>query len=279
MTILKKIKGRMVVAVVTIILIVIIGITASGRDNVTAVENFLGKLITPVQKFFYNGGESVATTFKSIGSITQLNEENAELKEEISKLRNQIRNYEDIISKSDYLRNEAILKEKTELNLVDAQIIGKDPGNWFDKFVIDKGSQDGIKKGDAVIQGVEVDGDTIVEGLVGRVIEVGDNWAKVISIIDEGSNASIKIIRTQDGGIIKGDFEGNLSGYLFDAKADVVKGDKLLTSGLGGIFVKDLYIGEISEVTKKSDDLLVNIKVNPAVNFNKLHDVFVIVGN
>jgi rod shape-determining protein MreC len=279
MTFLKKIKGRMVVAVVTIILIVIIGITASGRDNVTAVENFLGKLITPVQKFFYNGGESVATTFKSIGSITQLNEENAELKEEISKLRNQIRNYEDIISKSDYLRNEAILKEKTELNLVDAQIIGKDPGNWFDRFVIDKGSQDGIKKGDAVIQGVEVDGDTIVEGLVGRVIEVGDNWAKVISIIDEGSNASIKIIRTQDGGIIKGDFEGNLSGYLFDAKADVVKGDKLLTSGLGGIFVKDLYIGEISEVTKKSDDLLVNIKVNPAVNFNKLHDVFVIVGN
>ena len=279
MTIFKKIKGRMVVAVVAIILIVIIGISAGGRDEVTAAENFLGKLITPVQKFFYNGGESVTTSFKSIGSITQLKKENAKLKDVVSKLRSQVRDYEDIISKSDYLRNEAILKEKTKLNIVDSQIIGKDPGNWFDRFIIDKGTKDGIKKGDAVIQGVEIDGDTIVEGLVGRVIEVGDNWAKVISIIDEGSNVSFNVIRTQDGGIIKGDFEGNLSGYLFDTKADIVKGDKLLTSGLGGIFVKDLYIGEISEVTKKNDDLLVNIKVNPAVNFSKLHDVFVIVGN
>lgn len=57
-----------------------------------------------------------------------------------------------------------------------------------------------------------------------------------------------------------------------------MKGDKLLTSGLGGIFIKGLYIGEISEVTKNSDDLLINIEVKPAVNFNKLQDVFVIVG-
>lgn len=279
MSIFKKFKWRMIVALVAIILVIVIGVTASGRENATAAESFIGKLITPIQKFFYNGGESITTTFKSIGDISQLKRENTELKEELSKLQSQIRKYEDVISRSDYLRNEAILKDKTKLNLVDAQIIGKDPGNWFDRFIIDKGLKDGIKKDDAVIQGVVIDGDTIVEGLVGRVIEVGDDWAKVISIIDEGSNVSFNIIRTQDGGIVKGDFEGNLSGYLFDAKADIVKGDKLLTSGLGGVFVKDLYIGEISEVTKSSEDLLVNIKVNPAVNFNKLQDVFVIVGN
>jgi len=279
MNFLKKHKGRMVVALVTIILIIIIGVTAGGRENATVVESVLGKLLNPIQKLFYNGGESITTTFKSIGDISQLKTENTELKEEISKLQSQLRKYEDIISRSDYLRNEAILKDKTEFNLVDAQIIGKDPGNWFDRFIIDKGLKNGIKKNDAVIQGVVIDGDTIVEGLVGRVIEVGDDWAKVISIIDEGSNVSFNVIRTQDGGIVKGDFEGNLSGYLFDAKADIVKGDKLLTSGLGGVFVKDLYIGEISEVTKSSEDLLVNIKVDSAVNFNKLQDVFVIVEN
>ncbi len=278
MTIFKKIKGRMIVTIVAIILIVIIGITAGNRDKITSLENLVGNIITPIQKVFYNSGESVVGTVKSIGSITQLKNENTSLKEENAKLKEQVRKYEDIISKTDYLRNASILKEKTKYNLVEAQIIGKDPGNWFERFVIDKGTKDGIKKGDAVIQGIEVDGNTIEEGLVGRVVEVGDDWSKVIAIIDGGSNLSFNVIRTQDGGIMKGDFEGNISGYLFDTKADVVKGDKLLTSGLGGIFIKGLYIGEISEVTKNSDDLLVNIEVKPAVNFNKLQNVFIILG-
>ncbi|WIV10598.1 rod shape-determining protein MreC [Proteiniborus sp. MB09-C3] len=265
--------------VVAIILIVIIGITAGGRDKITSIENFMGSIITPIQKVFYNSGESVVGAIKSIGSITQLKDENIKLKEENAKLKEQVRNYEDIVSKSDYLRNAAILKEKTKYNLVEAQIIGKDPGNWFERFIIDKGTKDGIKKDDAVIQGIQVDGNTVEEGLVGRVVEVGENWAKVIAIIDAGSNLSFNVIRTQDGGIMKGDSEGNISGYLFDTKADVVKGDKLLTSGLGGIFIKGLYIGEISEVTKNSDDLLVNIEVQPAMNFNKLQNVFVIIGN
>lgn len=269
----------MIVTVVAIILIIIIGVTASGREKITSLENLIGNIITPVQKFFYRGGESVVGTFKSIGSISQLRTENTALNEENAKLKEQVRNYEDIISKSDYLRNAAILKEKTNYNLVEAQIIGKDPGNWFDRFIIDKGTKDGIKKDDAVIQGIQVDGNTVEEGLVGRVVEVGDDWAKVIAIIDAGSNLSFNVIRTQDGGIMKGSLdEGNISGYLFDTKADVVKGDKLLTSGLGGIFIKGLYIGEISEVTKNSDDLLVNIEVEPAINFNKLQNVFVIIG-
>lgn len=268
----------MIVTIVAIILIIIIGITASDRDKITYFESLIGNIITPIQKVFYNSGESVVGTVKSIGSIAQLRDENSNLKEENAKLKEQVRNYEDIISKTDYLRNAAILKEKTEYNLVETQIIGKDPGNWFDRFVIDKGAKDGIKKGDAVIQGIEVDGNTIEEGLVGRITEVGDDWSKVIAIVDVGSNLSFNVIRTQDGGIIKGDSEGNISGYLFDTKADIVKGDKLLTSGLGGVFIKGLYIGEISEVTKNSDDLLVNIEVKPAVNFNKLQNVFVIVG-
>lgn len=268
----------MIVTIVAIILIIIIGITAGGRDKITVVENFIGNLITPIQKVFYNGGEAIADTIKSLGSFTQLKNENERLLEENAKLKEQLRKYEDIVSKSDYLRNAAILKEKTKYTLVEAQIIGKDPGNWFDRFVIDKGTRDGIKKDDVVIQAIQVDGSIVEEGLIGRVVEVGDDWAKVVAIIDESSNLSFTVIRTQDGGIMKGDFEGNISGYLFDADADVVKGDKLLTSGLGGVFIKGLYIGEIKEVTKNSDDLLVNIEVEPAVNFNKLQDVFVIVG-
>ena len=170
--------------------------------------------------------------------------------------------------------------KNTNYSLIPAQVIGKEPGNWFDRFIIDKGSKDGVKKGDTVIQATETEDNIIQEGIVGRVVEVGDNWAKVISIIDENSKVSFKVIRTQDGGVISGNVDdklnGKLNGYLFDAKADIMKGDKLFTSGLGGIFVKDLYIGEITDVIKKDEKLMKNIDIEPAVDFKKLYRVFII---
>jgi len=279
MSIFKKYGGRMIVTIVTIILLILIGLTARDREKITIAENTIGKFIAPVEKLFYNVGENIASTFKSIGNLSQMKKENVALKGEEAQLRSQNRKYENIINQSSYLKNEAVLRENTKYDLVNAQIIGKDPGNWFDRFIIDKGSKDGIKKNDPVIQAIEVEDEIIEEGLVGRVTEVGENWAKVVAIIDEGSNVSFNVIRTQDGGIVSGNVEGNLNGYLFDSKADIVRGDKLITSGLGGIFIKGLYIGEISEVTKKSDDLMKRVNVNTSVIFNKLNDVFIIIGN
>ncbi|WP_077366939.1 rod shape-determining protein MreC [Anaerosalibacter sp. Marseille-P3206] len=279
MSFFKKYKNRMIVAVVTIILIVIIGMTSSERIKLTGIEKSIGNILSPVQKFFFNIGKSISDAFSTIGNIGKIKEENEKLKNEIAKLEDQNRKYEDIISKTDFLRNEYKLKEGTKHNLISAQIIGKEPENWFDKFTIDKGTKDGVKKGDTVIQGVEVEQNVVQEGIIGRVADVGDNWAKVISIIDEGSNISFKIIRTQDGGILSGNVDNEIKGYLFDSKADVMKGDKLFTSGLGGVYVKDLYIGEISDVVKKEEDLMKRISVSPAVDFKKIYKVYIISNN
>lgn len=279
MSIFKRYGSRMVVTLVTIILIIIIGITASYRNNITTLEDKIGKYLTPVQKIFYNVGETISGTFRSFGSLVDLKDENEDLKREIARLKELNRNYEDIISRSEVLRNEAILKQTANHSYIEASITGKEPGNWFDKFIIDKGLKDGLKKGSPVVQAIKMEDDVVVEGLVGRVIEVGDNWAKVLSIIDEGSNVSFKVIRTQDGGIAKGSIEGELSGYLFDTKADVVEGDNLVTSGLGEVYIDGLYIGEIEEVYLENDELMKSIKINPAVDFKKLYRVFVIIEN
>lgn len=275
----KKYKDRMIVTLVTIILIIVIGLTSSERVQVSGFEKAIGNLISPVEKVFYNIGNSVADIFSTIGNIGKIKKENEELKKQISLLEEKNRKYEDIIGKTDFLKNEMQLKEKTSYNLVGAQIIGKEPGNWFDRFIIDKGSKDSISKGDTVILGVQVDEKVIQEGIVGRIVDVGDNWSKVVSIVDESSNISFKVIRTQDGGILSGNADSELGGYLFDSKADVVKGDKLFTSGLGEGYVKDLYIGEIIEVVKKDEDLMKKVVVEPAVDFKKLYRVYVITNN
>lgn len=272
----KKYKDRMVVTIVAIILIIMIGMTSSERANITGVEKAIGNIISPIQKVFFNIGRHVSDFFGTIGNFGKIKGENKELKKKIAVLEEKNREYEDIIGKTDFLRKEALLKEKTKYNIIDAQVIGKEPGNWFDRFLIDKGSKDGVKKGDTVIQGVEVNNKLVQEGVVGRIVDVGDNCSKVVSIVDESSNISFKILRTQEGGILSGNVDNKISGYLFDNKADVTKGDKLFTSGLGEAYVEDLYIGKVKEVVKKDEDLMKRVVVTPAVNFKKIYRVHVI---
>ncbi|WP_427338976.1 rod shape-determining protein MreC [Caloranaerobacter sp. DY30410] len=275
---MKKYRSRMVVALVAIILLIIIGLTSKDRQSITSIENLTGKIVTPIQELFYTVDQKITNAIKSVTNIFKLKEENERMKAEILKLKEENRKMEDIISRAEYLKNEAIMLEKSKYTFIKAKIIGKDPGNWFDRFVINKGRKDGIKEGSIIIKAIKLDEDIIEEGLVGKVIEVGDNWSKVLAIVDEGSKVSFKVIRTQDGGILNGSIDGEMSGYLFDSDADIVEGDKLITSGLGEVFVEGFYIGKIKKVIKKGNDLVKRILVEPAINFKKLDYVYVITG-
>lgn len=269
-------KEKIIVTSVAIILIVIIGITSSERLSINSFEKTIGNILSPIGKITTSLSNGVSNFFDNLMNISKLKDENEDLKNQISLLQEENRGYLEIISKTDYLKKEHELLNKTSYNLIAAQITGKEPGNWFDRFTIDKGLKDGIKKGDTVVYGVSMDQNTIVEGIIGRIVDVGDNWSKVVSVIDENSSISFKILRTQDGGIISGSINGQITGYLFDNDADIIKGDKLFTSGLGGGFVKDIYIGEIEAIVSEEEDLMKEIKVKPIIDYKKLHKVFII---
>lgn len=279
MSFFHKNKERMMVTAVAIILIVLIGITSTERIGLNKFEKITGNILTPIGKITNSIGKNISDFFDNLKNIVKLKDENESLKIQIAKLEEENRNYLDIIGKTDYLKNEANLLEKTNFNLINAQIVGKEPSNWFDRFTIDKGLKDGIQKGNTVVQGIQIEQNVVIEGIVGRVIDVGDNWAKIVTVVDESNRISFKVLRTQDGGIMSGrsgSIDGEISGYLFDNKADIIKGDKLFTSGLGGSFVKDIYIGEVDEVISDEEDLMKKIQVKPAINFKKLYRVFVI---
>lgn len=276
MSFFNKNKERMMVTAVAIILIVLIGVTSTERMALSKFERLIGNILTPIGRISNSVGKGLSDFFDNIKNIVKLKEENEGLKKRVAKLEEENRNYINVIGKTDYLKNEIKLLDKTSFNLIPAQVVGKEPGNWFDRFTIDKGTKDGIKKGSTVVQGIEMEQNTVIEGIVGRVADVGDNYAKIVTVVDEISSISFKILRTQDGGMISGSIDGEISGYLFDNKADVIKGDKLFTSGLGGVFIKDIYIGEVDEIVSDDEDLMKKIKVKPAINFKKLYKVFVI---
>ncbi|WP_246637647.1 rod shape-determining protein MreC [Crassaminicella profunda] len=261
----------MIVTFVTIILIIIMGITIGGRAKVTMPENIIGKVITPIQKVLYKGGQGVERTISSLFTFRTIAKENELLKKEAEKLNQKVIQLSLTRDELNELRNLYgalnYAKENHKNDYVTASITGKDIGNWFNMFTIDVGKDQGVRKDSTVMNG---------EGLIGRVFEVGDDWSKVVTIIDNKSSVSFQILRNnQYIGVIRGSVKGELKGYLIDPEADVLVGDKLITSGLS-MYEKGILIGEIKEVIKQEDELLKTIVVEPEVNFKKLDKVFII---
>jgi len=274
----KKYKERIFVIAVVAILIITIGLTSNRVESMSKFESLIGGVLSPLNKVANSIKHGVNDVFSSVSATFSAKEENEQLKDEIKRLESENRDLRNIIGKSDYLMKELELLENTEYDLLKAEVIGKEPNNWFDVFTIDKGIRDGVKIGDTVIQAVEVENKIYQEGLVGRVVDVGDNWAKVVSILDENNSVAFKIVRTQDGGIISGNIGNTVEGFLFDYEAEVIIGDLIYTSGLGGVYQKDIYIGEIKEVIENKEELTKKIIVEPAVNFKKIYNVYIIRG-
>ena len=159
-----------------------------------------------------------------------------------------------------------------EYDKVGARIIAKDSGNWFHSFTIDKGSEDGLMIDMNVMAG---------SGLVGRIIDVGPNWSKVMAIIDDNSNTSGMVLSTSDNLIVTGDLELYADGIisfekLVDSADRVVEGDKIVTSNVSDKYLPGILIGYISSINKDSNNLTKSGYITPAVDFEHLEEVLVI---
>ncbi len=265
----------MIVTIVAIILLVIIGVTFGGRDNITTAENVVGNTVTPIQRFFQLGSNFISDTLDPVLNVWKLDEENEKLRAENVKLQNdiiklklRIQEFEDLTTLQTALN---YANDKGIDNYITSNIIAKDPGNWFTIFTIDVGIKDGVTRNSTVMNG---------DGLIGLVYEVGDTWSKVITMIDNRSRISFEVLSesSNDIGLINGNGESLLEGYLFDHETKVSAGDQIITSGLG-LYPKGILIGRIKEVVIKEDELLESIIVEPSVNFKKLNRVFVIPKN
>ena len=160
----------------------------------------------------------------------------------------------------------------SEYNKVAANIIASDSGNWFNTFVIDKGSSDGIQVDMNVIAG---------SGLVGIVTRVGDNWAQVRAIIDDMSNVSAQVLSTSDLCFVKGDLQLMENGLiqisqLRDPEGEASIGDTVVTSHVSDKYHSGILIGYINELTLDSNNLTRSGTLTPAVDFEHLHSVLVI---
>lgn len=158
------------------------------------------------------------------------------------------------------------LKERLEKPLISAQVIGKDPSPWFQSMLVDKGSQEGVKKGSPVIT---------AQGVVGLVIEVTSRYAKVMLITDPNSAVDAVVQRSRARGIIKGGTSGYCILNYVLRKHEVAAGDTVIASGMDGVFPKGLPIGQITEISQDESEIFQNVTVTPFVDFEQLEEVLI----
>lgn len=262
-------------------LLFILTIVCTGLIILTFSTNFLsapisaigGFVVVPLQEGISKAGSWLSTRSEELVEIRSLLKENEELKARVDELTMEnIRLQQDRYELTNLRELYDLDAQYEEYDKVGARIIAKDTGNWFHSFTIDKGSDDGLAIDMNVMAG---------SGLVGRIIAVGPNWSKVLSIIADNSNTSGMVLSTSDNLIVTGNLELYADGVinfekLVDSADRVVEGDKIVTANVSDKYLPGILIGYISAINKDANNLTKSGLITPAVDFEHLEEVLVI---
>ncbi len=267
-----QLNSKHLLIILTFVCISAAALTFTDVVSVGPVRNAVGFCIVPFQNGINEVGKWLTQKGQRFRNAENLSKENKELKNKIDDLTEQnnllVQSQKEL---SDLQQLYQLDKDYSEYEKVAAEVIARNPGNWFHSFTINRGSNHGIEKDMNVIAG---------GGLVGLVTEVGPDWATVRSIIDDSSNVSAMTVSTSDTCIISGDLrlieEGKLAFSQMNAASAVTVGEKLVTSEISDKYLKGILIGYVSEVTEDPNHLTNTGYLIPVVDFEHISEVLVI---
>lgn len=259
-------------AVVAVIGVVALLLGRSGGETLF-FENVAEVILTPVEKVFSGIGNGVSEFFGYFSDIDELKGEIKTLKEENAELKANMREGDAAKSENDELRRLLALSEANpQLETEAAEIIARSPSNWYSTITIDKGSADGIALNQPVISSGK--------SLVGRISRVGTTWAEITTLTDPEHSAGAEIVRSGDLGITEGDSSLELQGLcklsFISKSTDIVVGDTIVTSGMGGIYPHGLLVGKVTEISPDIQGISRYALIKPEVDINDLKQVLVV---
>lgn len=235
-------------------------------------EQLIGSIVSPLRSGFTWCKNQINDFFSAFSEYEELTEENAALREQLNALRKELDDlHYDKVQNDRYKELLSMIEQDYSFEMVSADVVTVPSDGWDTAFGINAGTSMGIEKGDIVI---------CSGGLVGKVVEVGWNWATVATFIDPQLSVGAMILSTGDVGVTEGTLELKIKGqclvrYL-DKDSSVNRGDRIYTSGLGGVYPKGLLLGTVSELSYEDNGLSLNAVLTPAVDFSDLREVFVI---
>lgn len=246
---------------------------AEGRIDFRISEGIVTTLLSPLEYITGKAGLATRQASSTIGDLWRAYEENEALKVELDKLRQEVLQRSEMEAENIRLRSMLDYKRTaSQFDMVVAAVVARDPGTWTHTIIINKGSADGIAKDMPVVT---------AQGLVGSIVAVHNGSARVQLMLDPRSAVGAIVQRPESrvAAIVEGNgndpFQPKMVNIPRDA--DIIKGDRIITSGYGGIYPKGLLVGEVVDVVNNGGGLLKLATIHPAVDFNRLEEVSVII--
>ncbi len=229
------------------------------RVSISLVSPFLGAVTKTIH--------FTQDIWKSYFMAVFTAKENIELKKQLGEAL-EIRNrYEELELENLRLKKFVNFTSLAPNTYIAARVIARDPSPWFQTVMIDKGQDDGLRKGSPAM---------VSEGIVGQVIEVSGNYSRILLITDRNSAVDSLVQNSRVRGIVKGNNEDNCSFVYTLRKDEISEGEMIVTSGLDQVFPKGLMVGRVLSVTKDQSHLFQDVTIETSVDFEKIEEVLVL---
>lgn len=271
---MKPFKNKLAVTIVVLSVAFLGIIIFSVKSNSSIISSGVGSVISPLQKIIYNANDKLKESFDFFINFSKVKQENEELAAKNAELENKLIEYNRMKDENQTLREMFEYSEANEnYNYLGCNIVGYSGGNISNGYVIDKGTNDGVKKDMIVIT---------PQGLVGKVTKAENSYSIVQTILNENIAVASMVESTRETtGVLQGVTDNKnknltmLSNIPIDS--EIKEGDVILTSGLGGMYPKEIRIGEVVSIEVDSVGIMKKAVVKPYVDFNKLEGLFVVV--
>jgi rod shape-determining protein MreC len=236
------------------------------QDDTNFLESVVMRATGPVQAGLYNVINGTADIWGHYLYLVDTAEDNQTLIEENRTLHALLTQSDEVRLENERLRLLLDFKEAQKIATLPARVIGEDASSWFRTVMIDKGSEQGVTEGMPVV---------VAEGVVGRVVRSSPKFSRVLLVTDASSAVASLLQSNRARGICRG--QGEQLVFDFVLRQEEVKiGDRVVTSGMGGVFPKGLVVGNVKSVDRQEFGLFQAIEVSPTVDFSHLEEVLVL---
>ena len=238
------IDPKYILIAISVICAILIVVSFKFQDKMGPVRSIVGDVVTPMQKGINTIGVKISDKIDYINSVKKLTDEN-----KLYDLDEQYANYPKVA----------------------ARVISGEPDNWYNEFIIDKGTSDGLAKNMNVMAG---------DGLVGRIVEANKSYSRVRSIVDDSSEVSGSFLKTSDKCIVEGNLsmmkEGKIKITGLDRDAKIKDGYEVVTSQISSVYLPGILIGYAKNIKKDATNITQSGELVPAADFSSLDMVLVI---
>jgi len=263
---LRKFRIPLMAAFLLLVALLLYSANLRNREHTTLFERSILQLTLPLHHLLATMTGGVSGWWENYVWLVGARQENQRLLAETRQLRGELDRMQEVRLANERLRRLLEFKETLALPTLPAQVISEDASSWFRTVAIDKGSRDGLREGLPVV---------VAEGAVGRIIRITPHQSRVLLITDASSAVAALVQESRSRGVCRGQGDELVLEFAL-RREEIAVGDRIVTSGTGGVFPKGLVLGSVAAVTREEYGLFQSVRVTPAVDFSRLEEVLVL---